>query len=88
MVRNSCTKRRLCWLLMRCVTLLLKAGFVLSKLDREGVTGITVAQVEKRFGWKPKNKKGRDKTATRAKEMGWYYQQGNRRTPAQLLKLQ
>lgn len=64
-----------------------KVGFILSKLDREGITGMTLAQMEKRFGWKPKNKKGRDKTATRAKEMGWYYAQGqNRKTPAQLLK--
>ena len=64
-----------------------KVSFILSKLEREGITQRTINQIEKRFGWKPSDGKGRSKLEAKAVEMGWHYARGDgRKRPAQVVK--
>lgn len=64
-----------------------KVSYILTKLDREGMSEVSIPEVVSRFGWKPQNKKARDKTTEQAKAMGWQYVAGTGSTPAQLVRV-
>jgi hypothetical protein len=50
-----------------------KVGFMLTKLGREGVESVTLADLTKRFGWKPTNQKSKGKASKAAIGIGWEY---------------
>lgn len=67
-----------------------KVGFMLIKLDREGVDNVTLADLKKRFGWEASGSKARGKAQKAALEHGWEYitsNGGHNATPARYQKI-